>query len=81
MNVDIKCDQMVLRLKRSLYGLKDAAQIWKKLLLENFQAMGSKEVEATPCGFVMKGLMVICYGDDHMVFADIEKFGLSPNRD
>lgn len=45
-----------MKLKRSFYGLTEAAKIGIKVLLETLKQVGFEETETAPCLFVKKEL-------------------------
>ena len=54
----------LLRLKRSLYGLKQASANWYDMLKKGLQRRGLQESVADPCVFLRDNLIVLCYVDD-----------------
>lgn len=63
-------NKAVFRLRKSLYGLRDAARIWSKLLFQTLESCGLKEMETEPCVFVGDKVIIICYVDDLLIFAE-----------
>lgn len=57
----------VMRLKRSLYGLKDAAHIWYELLKSQFAEAVLVKLKSAPCVFKFEKTILICYVDDLLV--------------
>lgn len=57
----------------SLYGLKDAAKISFRLISKKFKEAGLQEVESAPCVFRNDCVIVVCYVDDILVFANAEE--------
>ena len=67
----------VLRLSKSLYGLKQAAKNWNDTFVSHLREFGLYPTQSDPCVFTTKDkgddqLMVIIYVDDG-VFASINK--------
>lgn len=64
-------DGMVCRLRRSLYGLKQAAAVWHKTIRQVFLAMEFKQCRSEPCLFVRVGshgpVFVVLYVDDLLI--------------
>lgn len=69
----------IFKLRRYLYGLKKAAKIWYETVSLHINLYGLKEMDSAPCVFHIKGLVVICYVDDLLIFfndeSEIRKFG------
>ena len=42
-------EQLVCKLKRSLYGLKQSPRCWNKVYQEQMESMGFKQSAADPC--------------------------------
>lgn len=62
----------VLNLKKSLYGLRDAAKIWFETVLNKVKSFGLTEMESAPCVFYKKGMIVPCYVHDLLVGHQVE---------
>ncbi|GMF66180.1 unnamed protein product [Phytophthora lilii] len=61
---------MVCKLRRSLYGLKQAAAVWYQTIRAVSKKMGFRECRADPCMFVRIGkspVYIILYVDDLLV--------------
>jgi len=54
----------LLRLKRSLYGLKQASANWYDMLKKGLQRRGFQESVADPCVFLRENMIILCYVDD-----------------
>ena len=68
----------VCRLKKSLYGLKNAPHNWFKMLSSNLQELGFKPADnVDPCLFISDKVICLTYVDDCLFFApnlkDIDK--------
>ena len=61
---------MVCRLKKSLYGLKQSPRQWTSKLKEVMGQFGLNAIVSDPCVFVSgdKTLIVCCYVDDGLIF-------------
>ena len=51
---EIDGEEKVCRLKKSLYGLKQAARNWQQMLLDIFRETGFFSLKADPCVFFLK---------------------------
>jgi hypothetical protein len=56
-----KSNDQVYRLKKSLYGLKQAAKVWNDTLTRELSQMGFKQSEADKCIFVLSDQNDLCY--------------------
>lgn len=61
-----------MKLQISLYGLKDEARVWNKLLFKTLNQHGLTETKAVPCLFVRNGMKIVCYVDDLFLSAKQE---------
>lgn len=65
---DIRQRDMVLKVKRSLYGLKQAGRQWHKKLDEVMRSLGLKPLESDPCVYTAKSgqdlMIIVVYVDD-----------------
>jgi len=59
----------VLKLKRNLYGLKQAAFNWFQLLTAGLQQVGFKQSECDPCLFIHPEVICVIYVDDTLLFS------------
>lgn len=67
-----KTNDQVFRLKKSIYGLKQAARSWNLMLKECLEKAGFKQSDADDCFFVKRQLTEVCYivvHVDDMLFA------------
>ena len=60
---------VVLRLNKSLYGLKQAALCWYELLKKGLEDIGFKMQSNTPCLFIHPDVICLVYVDDCLFFA------------
>ena len=62
----------VLRVFRSLYGLKQAARDWHEKLIKALLGMGFRQCAADPCFLIHdeRGILLLVYVDDICVAAD-----------
>ena len=54
----------VLRLKRTLYGLKQSPRAFWKYMVEKLEACGCKQSELDPCLFIGANAIAVMYVDD-----------------
>ena len=54
----------VLKLKKNLYGLKNASLNWHNKLKAALEDRGFVESLSDPCVFISKNMIVLCYVDD-----------------
>jgi hypothetical protein len=59
----------VLRLKKSLYGLRQSPKKWFLHLKEKFAQVGFKQSEYDACVFMSDRVIFIVYGDDTLLFS------------
>ena len=59
---------MVLKLNKSLYGLVQAPLVWGNHLSEKLLKLGFKQGENDPCIYFGKGMLILVYVDDVLVF-------------
>lgn len=71
----------MFRLRRGLYGLRDAAETWNKLLFQILELCGLKEMDTAPCVFIGKKAIVFCCVGDLLLFADDESASNILNRE
>ena len=65
-------EELVCKLKKSLYGLKQSPRCWNEKLCEHLKLLGFKESDADPCVFIRKRkeLQIIAvYVDDLILLA------------
>lgn len=65
----VKQCKEVFRIRRSLYGLRDTATIWNKLLFQILELCGLREMDTAAWVFIGKKAIVLCYVDDLLLFA------------
>ena len=54
----------VLKLKKSLYGLKNASLNWHNKLKDAFEERGFVESLSDACVFILKDIIILVYVDD-----------------
>ena len=59
----------VLKLKKNLYGLKQAGRNWWLKLAEGLKDMGFKPSQADPCVHLRKDAVILVYVDDCLIFS------------
>jgi hypothetical protein len=57
----------LLKLKRALYGLKDAPLLWYKHLKKTLTGLGLRPIKDVPCLFTSNQLIIFFYVDDIVV--------------
>lgn len=62
----------MVRLKKSLYRLKDIARVLRQLLFDSSHLYGLNEHKAAPCVLVKLGIVSICYVQDLITNAETE---------
>ena len=70
---DKKGRAKVLKLKRTLYGLKQSPRAFWKYMVEKLEAAGLKQSNLDPCMFIGKKVIAVMYVDDILMW--------SPNSD
>ena len=61
--------EMVLKLKRSLYGLVQAPLYWNNHLKQGFEKIGFKQSVSDPCMFIGDEVIALTYVDDVLFFS------------
>ena len=63
--------EYVLKLKKNLYGLKDAAHNWFQMLSKGLTGskLGFKPSEVDPCVFYRKDAIILTYVDDCLILS------------
>ena len=57
----------VLKLRKNLYGLKDAGQTWHKYLRDGLLKCGFKQSQVNPCLFTKGNVLIVTYLDDAVI--------------
>ena len=70
---DICQEDQVCKLKKSLYGLKQASRTWNATLIKFLNEYGLKQLKSDVCVFVNKHLIVAIYVDDLIIASKDEK--------
>ena len=64
---------MILELRKSLYGLRQSANLWHRKISQFLKTIGFKPITADPCVFINKrGLIIALYVDDIIIFGKDE---------
>ena len=66
-------EDLVLKLRKNLYGLKDAGRTWWECLAEGLKDLGFRSTDNDQCVWKKKGIIVIVYVDDCLIFGRSEK--------
>lgn len=61
--------QYVLRIKKNMYGLRQAGNNWFDKLHESLLARGFKQSSIDPCLFIRSNCIIVFYVDDCLLFA------------
>ena len=69
---DLSSDYL-LRLKKNVYGVKDAARTWHMHLRQGLKDRGFTQSKVDPCVFLKKNLILVIYVDDVIAFCPDEK--------
>ena len=60
----------LLKLKKSLYGLRQAPRLWGEFLKKNLEAVGFEQaVDVDACLFISDKVICLTYVDDTLFFA------------
>ncbi len=54
----------VLKLKKTIYGLRQSPRAFWQYLTVKMEAYGLKQIQLDPCLFVRTKVMCVCYVDD-----------------
>ena len=65
-------DKMVLKLKKNLYGLRDAGRTWWEHLSEGLTEMGFHSTETDQCVFVKDDVIILICVDDCVILSKNE---------
>eukprot|EP00957_Ditylum_brightwellii_P056609 4291001-Ditylum_brightwellii.AAC.1 len=66
-------EDVVLKLKKNLYGLKDAGRTWWEHLSSGLEKMGFRQCEADQCVWKKDGVVIIVYVDDCLIFGNTKE--------
>jgi len=72
-NINGNRKDYVLRLKKNLYGLKQAGLSWFEMLCDHPVFLGFKQSDSDPCFFYHDELILICYVDDCLMFSPLKE--------
>ena len=59
----------VLKLLRNVYGLKDAGATWYEHLCKGLRELGFRPSDVDPCIYYKKGIVILIYVDDCLIFS------------
>ena len=65
--------EYVMKLKKNLYGIKQAAANWNKMLTNGLKSPGFKQSDHDPCLFIKQHIMCVIYVDDTIFFSKDDK--------
>ena len=69
-------EELVCKLKKSLYGLKQSPRCWNEKLCNHLKSLGFKESGADPCVFIRQGKkieIIAVYVDDLILIAELQR--------
>ena len=69
-------EDLVCKLKKSLYGLKQSPRCWNTALDKHLKSMGLKQLEADPCLYTAESgetVIIAVYVDDILISTETEK--------
>ena len=69
---DKKGNAKVLKLKRTLYGLKQSPRAFWKYMVEKLDTCGMKQSELDPCLFIGDNVIAVMYVDDILMWSTEE---------
>lgn len=61
---------MLIKIKKGLYGLKQAANLWYHDAAGTMLEMGLKRTSSDACVFTGKGIIIVMHVDDFQIFAE-----------
>ena len=70
--VDGEKGKYVLKLRKNLYGLKQAGLNWYETLQKYLKQIGFKQSAIDPCCYYRNGVVLLCYIDDCLIFSHDE---------
>ena len=65
-------EEYVLQLEKNLYGTKQAAANWYKMLKDGLKKQGFLQSKIDPCLFMKKDAIIVTYVDDCLIFGQKE---------
>jgi hypothetical protein len=68
-----QADEWVLRLKRNLYGQKQAGRVWNKHLVARLKRIGFKQSQVDECLFFKDQIIYVLYTDDSILTGPSEQ--------
>ena len=63
----------VLKLKRNVYGQKEAGQVWNQYMDQGMKSIGFTPSKSDPCLYYRKSIIFLVYIDDCIVFGQNDK--------
>ena len=70
---DKKGNAKVLKLKRTLYGLKQSPRAFWKYMVEKLSTCGMKQSDLDPCLFISDTVIIVMYVDDILMWSTNEE--------
>lgn len=77
----LDCDGQVLRLRRGLYGLKQAGRLWAATLAKAMEDLDLYPTITEPCLYVGRGCLVLVYVDDLLIACKDEEQAINLIKD
>ncbi len=65
--------EYILQLQKNLYGTKQAAVNWYKMLKEGLKKQGFSQSKIDPCLFLKQDALIVTYVDDCLIFGKEQK--------
>ena len=65
--------KVVLKLRKNIYGLKDAGRTWREHLSGRFIELGFKQTETDQCVFIKDDVTILIYVDDCVIVSKDDK--------
>ncbi len=59
----------MLKLNKSLYGLKQTTLNWYEMLYQSLLDCGFKQSISDPCAFLRENCIIFCYADDCIILS------------
>ena len=69
---DKKGNAKVLKLKRTLYGLKQSPRAFWKYMVEKLSTCGMTQSDLDPCLFISDTVIIVMYVDDILMWSTNE---------
>lgn len=77
---DIYRRNNIMKLERSLYGLKDVARIWHEAVKESCHRTRLKKLPSASFVLIDNEIILVCYVDEFLMFANINGTSTESNE-